>query len=319
MDRISDSYMTSKSVNYLNKNLLTSSKLQEQLASGKNINRASDDPVGLTRLLSISNTLSTDDRYSKNIDSANSELSTTDSVMTNMVGLIQRAQELTTNAANFTNDQNGRDAISKEIDSIMDQMVQLGNTEINGRYIFGGAKTDSAPFTRTGDDVAYTGTPTTSTWQRSIAVADGSTVTVNTNGQNLLGSVSVVSTGPPLPATYSPDSSGIFKTLADLKNNLAASTDTNQLSEIQKRLDDLTDNMNNVLTQQSTVGAVTNRLELTQSRIDERKSIFTQQYSSIQNVDQPTLITQLDSQENVLQASLSVTAKVLQDSLLKYL
>lgn len=319
ISRITSSFLSRQSIFYLNNNLTTLANTQAKLSSGQNINKPSDDPVGLTRILYLANTLSTDDRYARNVQEATAEINTADTVMTNMADLIQRAQELTTQAANFTNNQDGRTAIALEIDQIINQLVQLGNTDIGGKYIFGGKQTDQPPFTRVGDNVVYSGNPPGSDWQRNVGISQGVEVAINTNGQDLLGQSVVTTAGPPLPVTFDPSSGGLFKTLIELKQDLQAGGAPNQLTEIRKRLDELTTDLNTVLGKQAVLGAVGNRLDLTKGRIEERKSILTQQYSSIQDIDMPSTISNLNYQQNVLQASLSVTAKLIQTSLLDYL
>jgi flagellar hook-associated protein 3 FlgL len=320
MNRITSSFLNQQSVFLLNNNLSTLSNTQVKLSSGQNINKPSDDPVGLTRILDLANTLSTDARYARNIDDAISETSTADTALNNMVTLIQRAQELTTQAANFTNNQDGRTAIAQEIDQIINQLVQLGNTDIGGKYIFGGMKTDSPPFTRVGDDIIYSGTPASQNWQRNVEISRSIQLTVNINGDQLLGNAQVTTAGPPLPPVFSGTSQGLFKTLVELKQDLLnGSGEPNQLTEIRNRLDDLTNDMNNVLGKQAIIGAVGNRLTLTQGRIEERKSILTQQYAGIQDINLAETIANLNYQQNVLQASLGVTAKIMQTSLLDFL
>jgi flagellar hook-associated protein 3 FlgL len=320
VNRITSSFLSKQSVFLLNNNLSILSDTQVKLSSGQNINKPSDDPVGLTRILDLANTLRTDDRYARNVQDATSETNTTDTVVSNMVNLVQKVQELATKAANFSNNQDGRTAIAQEIDQIINQMVQLGNTDIGGKYLFGGMKTDSPPFTRTGDNIVYTGTPSAENWQRSVEISRSVQLTVNINGDELLGNVQVTTAGPPIPATFSAGSQGLFKTLIDLKQDLVnGAGQANQLTEIRARLDNLTSDMNNILGKQAIIGAVGNRLELTQGRIDERQSILTQQYSSIQDIDMPKTIADLNYQQNVLQASLGVTAKIMQTSLLDFL
>lgn len=320
INRITSSFLNEQSIFLLNNNLSGLSKTQVRLSSGKNINKPSDDPVGLTRILDLTNTLTTDARYVRNIGEATAEVNTTDTVLSNVVSLIQRAQELTTQAANFTNNQDGRTAIAQEIDQIINQLVQLGNTDIGGKYIFGGMITDSPPFTRVGDDITYTGTPAAQNWQRDVEVSRSVQLTYNLNGDQLLGNVQVTTAGPPLPPTFSAGSQGLFKTLVELKQDLInGDGETNQLTEIRARLDDLTADMNNVLGKQAIIGAIGNRLSLTQGRIDERKSILTQHYASIQDINLPETIADLNYQQNILQASLGVTAKIMQTSLLDFL
>jgi len=317
--RVTSNVLNDQSLYYLNNNMTSLSDLQEKMSSQQNINRPSDDPVGLTSLLNLNTAMAADTRYSSNIDGALTETNTADTVLTNMTNLIQRAQDLATQAANFTNNQDGRNAISLEVDQIINQMVQLGNTDISGKYIFGGFKTDAPPFTRTGDDITYNGTPPTENWQRSAEVSQGIQVPININGDSLLGQAQVATAGPPLPVTFSASSHGLFQTLVNLKQDLSAGGDPAQLSEIRSRLDELTTGLNTILSQQSTVGAITNRLSLTQGRLDDRKSVLTQQYASIQNIDMPKTIANLNQQQNTFQASLSVTGRLLSTSLLDYL
>jgi flagellar hook-associated protein 3 FlgL len=319
INRVTSGLLSQQSLNYLSKNMLSLSQLQEKMSSQQNINQPSDDPVGLTRLLDLSTTMAADDRYANNIDDAVTETNTSDTVLGNMTNLIQRAQELTTQAANFTNNQDGRNAIALEVDQIINQLVQLGNTDIGGKYIFGGFKTDAPPFTRTGDDITYSGTPTTESWQRNTEVAQGIQVPVNINGDTLLGQVQVATPGPPLPVTFNAGSHGLFQTLVNLKQDLQASGDPAQLTEIRTRLDELTTDLNTVLSQQSTVGAISNRLNLTQNRLSERKTVLTQQYASIQDINMPKTIADLNQQQNTFQASLAVTGKLLSTSLLDYI
>lgn len=319
VNRITNSFMSQQSVHFLNNNLNLLSDIQKKISSGQNIIKPSDDPVGLTRILHLSNTLRTDERYGLNIQNAVSEVNTADKALASIVDLVHRAQELTTQAANFTNNQDGRTAVALEIDQIISQLVQIGNTDIGGKYIFGGMRTDNPPFNRTGDVITYTGTPTTQDWQRDVEISRGVTLTMNLNGAALLGQAEITGAATPLPPTFTAGSHGLFKTLVELKADLEADGEPNQLSEIRARLDNLTADMNTVLGQQAVIGAVSNRLELTQGRIDERKSILTQQYASIQDINLPETIANLNHQQNVLEASLSVTARMMQNTLLNFL
>jgi flagellar hook-associated protein 3 FlgL len=317
--RITNGMLSHQAVSHLNTNLSNLSMLQEKLASGKNILKASDDPVGLTRVLDLSNSIRTDEQFRKNIETALAEARTSDSAINNMVDIVHRAQELTTQAANFTNSQDGRTAIALEVDELINQLVQLGNTDIGGKYVFGGFVTDSPPYSRSGDDITYSGTPAGSTWQREVEISKGIETAINVIGKNLLGEVQVTTAGPPLPPAFSAGSSGLFKTMIELKQDLKASTAPNQLSEIRNRLDELTVNMNTLLNNQAILGSVSSRLSLTQTRLADRKAILTQEYSQLQDVDMPRLISSLQQQQNTFDASLSVTGKILQNSLLNYL
>jgi flagellar hook-associated protein 3 FlgL len=323
INRFSNSLLNNQAIHYLNQNMGIVNALQEKLATGKNINRVEDDPIGLTRIFSLSNTIQNDQRFTRNIDEASAEINITDKVLGNMISLVQRTQELTTQASNFTNSQAGRDAIALEISQIIDQMVQLGNTDIGGKYVFGGFKTDQPPFVRNSTyDVSYNGTPPAEPWQRTVEVSDGITLTVNVNGQTLMGAGTVAPAGAPPYFPSVTTGSGLLQTMTELLYDLQSydpALPSAQLPEIRNRLDDLTADMATINGAQSTMGSVANRLELTKSRISERNNLLTKEYASIQNVDMAKLIADLNYQENVFQGSLAITGRVLQTSLLNFL
>ncbi len=316
INRITSGFLTDQSVGFLNNNLRTLSKIQEKLSSGQNINQPSDDPVGLTRILDLSNTLGADSRYARNIEAALAEVSVVDSVLGNMTEMIHRAKELAVQGANYTNNQDGLNAIALEIDEIIKQMVQLGNTNIGGKYVFGGKQTSAPPFDRPAgsNDVNYSGNDPATAWQRRVEISRGVEIEINLNGENLLGQVQTITPAPP-PPVFSAASHGVLKTLMELKLDLEAGDQ----DEIRARLDELDVDLNNILAQQSRIGSITNRLELTLSWIDERKAVFTRQFADIQNIDMPKLISDLNFQETVFQTSLATTARVLQASLLDFL
>ena len=101
----------------------------------------------------------------------------------------------------------------------------------------------------------------------------------------------------------------------DLSHNLR---DEDQVA-IRTRLDELQTDLTDVLRVQTELGSITNRLELTQNRIESRQTVLSQQVAQIQNVDLPELITDLNFQEQVSQASLGVLSNVLTPTLLDFI
>ncbi|MDX2085805.1 MAG: flagellar hook-associated protein FlgL [Candidatus Melainabacteria bacterium] len=310
--RVASSTLHDQAIRYLQNNLGNLGRLQEKVSTGRNINRPSDDPVGLTRILDLKNTLSFDDRYLRNINQALSELNTTDSALSDVTNIVQRALELANQGANATQNDQNRDAIAGEIDQLINQLVQVANTKVGNVYVFSGVRTSTATYTRTGNAVTYNGTPPAQAWQRNVEISSRILLPVNVNGQTVFGNVSTVA-GP--PEAIAAGSSGLFETMMELKLNLQQ----NDPDQVRARLDELQTNLGTVLGQQAIVGATANRLELTMNRLEGRKTIFSRDYAEIQEVDMAKTITDLQFQENIQQASLGVTARVLQPSLLNFL
>ncbi len=185
MYRTSFQGLSQQSLRYLGHNSQTVQMLQKKLATGKSISDMSDSPLKGMQILDLKTILSTDTQYKSNISTALSEVQVTDSAVTSATDLIQRAKELATQGASFGNDQNNMNAIATEIDQLITQMVQLGNTTVGGRYIFGGKQTQTAPFAAAGNDVTYGGNAPGVAWQRQIEVSENTALTYNLNGESV--------------------------------------------------------------------------------------------------------------------------------------
>jgi flagellar hook-associated protein 3 FlgL len=314
INRVSTGYIQSQATRYLTLNQHLLNQLQERIASGKNIQRPSDNPAGANRLLDLNQALSKDAQYLRNIQDARTEMTKSDEAISGLVELMRRAEVLATQAANGTVNQDGRNAIAAEIDSLLDQTLQLGNGTLAGRYLFGGFAGDTAPFARTGNDVTFNGTPSTTVpgFQRTVEMAQGVTIPVNVDGTAVFGSVDVdVVAG----VNTVVGGSGPIRSLMTLKLALEQGNGT----AIRGSLDTLKNNMDTVLGIQAGLGANLNRLELAENRIEQRQVTFTQQVTDIQEVDLAKALSDLNFQQNVFQASLGVSARVLQTSLMDFL
>lgn len=320
--RISTSYQTYQANFYMQENLKRLTDLQQKISSNKNIYQPSDDPVAFNRLMNINSAKAADERYRTNLNAAKAELDTGDGAIKNLIDLVQRAKELTIQAANDTNSGANRNAIATEINSMIDEVVRIGNTQYAGKYIFGGMNTSgivppavtSAPiFDRTATTtVTYSGTGTVAnpSFQRTVEIGPGITVPMNVNGNTLFGTVSP--NGAPPPNTTG---TGIIRTLTELMTNLQA----NNVTDIQARLTDLDTDLTSILNIQSTIGGVASQLELTVNRMDEQSLALQEQYNSVQGVDLAKAISDLNFQQTAYQASLGVTGRLLQVSLLDYI
>ena len=316
--RITNNLLVNSSIDNLRMNLTKLGDLQNKLSSGKNITSPSDDPVGLNRLLGIDEALQKDERYMDNISSAISELNTVDSLLSSTTDIIQRARELTIQASNQTNGPDELSAIGEEIQQLLNQVVSIGNTKFGDKYIFGGLRTTLEPFTVTPmppavveNNVVYEGT-TSPAHAREVEIGTGVTITVNFSGEDVFGQND----------DLGGNQSGLINTLSNLIvqiNEAVASPVTAEYDDIRAIIDDLDTDLDTVLSTQTTVGALVNRLELTENRLEDRKLSLSSEYGSIQDVDLASVISDLNFQEAVFQTSLATTSRVLQPSLLNYL
>src|SRR6476659_497351 len=120
----------------LQTNLTRLQRTQEQLSSGRRLNRPSDSPVDTVNAM----------QYGRNIDDGLSWLNTADTAMTQAYDMVDRVRQLAVQAGNAAMPQDSLDAMAKEVDQIRDGLKQLGNTQYAGKYISGGTRTQTQPF-----------------------------------------------------------------------------------------------------------------------------------------------------------------------------
>jgi flagellar hook-associated protein 3 FlgL len=157
-DRISTGLMHTQSL----ANLMTRQKslatLQVQLATGKKLVTAKDDPVAAGTAVGLDRTLAELERFGKNANNVSNRLSLQENTLTQVGDYMARLVELTTQANNGTLSDDDRHAIAIELRSIQDGLLSLANsTDGNGRYLFAGSADDAVPFTRLAGGVAYHG------------------------------------------------------------------------------------------------------------------------------------------------------------------
>lgn len=127
-------------------------ELQNQAATQKRINKPSDDPLASARVLAARTEERGNQQYIKNINNAKSFLEFSDQSLGELTELLMRAKELAISQANdASGNEQSRQVTASEIEQIFNQSIQIGNRKLGERYIFGGSKTQTAPFSQAGE------------------------------------------------------------------------------------------------------------------------------------------------------------------------
>ncbi|MCE5270079.1 flagellar hook-associated protein FlgL [bacterium] len=180
--RVTQNLLNNTIMNNLNRSVEKLMDIQSKLSSGKRLSSPSDDPVGTASAIRLRAGLSETQQLLRNIDQGETQLNTTDNVLNDMNKILLRAQELAIGQANVTADSNTRAAVSKEINALLNQFVDLLNTRIGNRYIFAGNRTLDTPFLQTDNGVSYTG----DSGEMEIEIESGTTLSTNIPGSLLL-------------------------------------------------------------------------------------------------------------------------------------
>jgi flagellar hook-associated protein 3 FlgL len=274
------------------------SKTQQQLSSGKRITAAEDDPYGSGRAVSLRNDLADIQQYQVNINDASAWAQQTDSSLGNVTDLLQRARELTVQAANGTQNQASLNAISSEMTQIKASLLAEANSTYNGRYIFSGTATNVAPYPSN----AYAGTALPV--QRLIA--PGEIVKVNQDGPAAFG---VQAVGP--PAT---------KNVFDVMDDVIGALTAGNMSVLQTTaLTELDGSFTTALNARTTVGAISNRLDTQRTRMSGQELSVTDLLSKTEDADMAKTLITYSQTQTAYQAALQAGAKIIQPTLMDFL
>jgi flagellar hook-associated protein 3 FlgL len=145
--RITENMLTNNYLGNMRRNLGNMKSLQNQLASGKQIQKASDNPYIASRSMQINMEISYNSQYNENIKDISNWLDTTDTSLAQMGNIFGRVETLLVNAGNGTYSDDERGAIQDEIKEKVNSLSQILNTNFDGSYIFGGTKIDTKPTT----------------------------------------------------------------------------------------------------------------------------------------------------------------------------
>lgn len=296
MGRVTQGMMNTQLLRNLNNNMNRMNNESNQLSTGRKINKPSDDPVGLTFALRYRSELATNEQYQKNVDSALSWLEYTDTTLDQAGSVFQRVRELAVKGANDTNPQEALDSIKSEVGELYNQLVSIGNSQFNGKYVFNGQKTDTIPYSI--DNAAQ---DKTDTYSIQYEIGTGVKLPINVTGEQVFGKAD--------------SADNAFQVLQDLMKALGDGK-TDDVSQLIGKIDS---RMDSFLQVRSDIGAKTNRIELAQSRLKDININLQSLQSKTEDADYAEVITKLQVSENVYQASLSMGAKLISPSLVDFL
>lgn len=110
----------------------------QQLSTGKSLNFPSDAPTDIGLDLATNATIGLEQQADKNLRDSLGELTTTDSSLASLTAVIQSARQLAIQGATDTLTPAQRDAISNQVDALLNQAIGVANTNYGGKFIFAG-------------------------------------------------------------------------------------------------------------------------------------------------------------------------------------
>ncbi len=148
--RVTDSLSANQYISQVRSSQAQIARAQEQIASGKRINRPSDDPRGAGAVIRMRTDQASLDKFKRNTEIASDMLQTADSAIELYERTLDRARSILTQGASSTTNPSGRNVIAQEVESLRAQMLTLANQTNGDQYLFGGTRQEVPPYDANG-------------------------------------------------------------------------------------------------------------------------------------------------------------------------
>ncbi len=281
-------------------------ELQTQLATGKKTAVPSSDIESSLEGLSIKSVLQRQSAYETNLSYVKDRLTIEESVVTSFQDYVYRLKDLAITASSGTFSDEDIGFMKAEAEGVLEELISLSNSrDSQNSYLFSGTATNVQPFQKQADgSIAYKGNSA----ELNIQVDSGYEVQINSSGINLVGQVERITGG-------NPKNLDIFAITKDF----IAALGTNTKADISRSIDEFDELGNQVGGQIANLGIRQNLLEERLEIIEEKKTVYEQLLSNIEDTDYSEAITSLSSDMLALEAAQNTFAKVTQMSLFNFL
>jgi flagellar hook-associated protein 3 FlgL len=269
---------------------------QQQVATGKRISGAGDDPLGTQQAIGEHTTLATLDAYTRTSDSAAARLASADNVLTAYSDKLTAALSTGLSAQGTQINPAARAAASQTIRSLRAALTADLNTTFNGSYLFSGTQAATPAYALVGGVWTYQGDNATT----QVEVERGRTVSVSFDGQSI---------------AKGSDTTDILTALDDLANAIDAGDNT----AIGTGLDAVRRGFDRAQRAQGLLGSDEQGLDAAQARLSALKVAAEGRRSKLEDANMAEAVTKLTQADSAYRAALGAVSTAERQSLLDYL
>lgn len=281
-------------------------KTSNALSSGYQVNSAADAPDQTSALVDLGSQLSTLQTYQTNLSSVLSEAQTGDQTLGTAISLVQNAQSIASQATGLTITPAQMQNMASEIQGIQQQMVTLANTNVAGRYIFGGDQ-GTAPYQYDASS-ATNGVDQLTTQTATYAF-------VNPTGQAIYQPLTATQIFDNQDSTGTPTANNVFVALQSLTTALQ-NNDTTGIQNALSSLDTVSGWLNQ---EQGYYGAAEQRITTEQNTAATHITAVQMGIGAIRDTDMVKAATDLSQETMAQSAAYEAQAAISKKSLFDYL
>lgn len=271
-------------------------RAQAQVATGRRLRTASDDPGAALRAIDGRAEIGTLDAYTRSGDTAQARLSVIDGVLTAMVDTLTEAQATVAQARGTTADQSTREALVAKLQGQRDRLASFLNATYRGTYIFSGSQTQTASYALVAGAWVYQGDAAPVT----VGVGAGRSVTTGLDGRAI---------------AQGADTSNVLAAF----DSLVAAAQTADEASLEAGMASLGRAFDRAVRAQSQVGADLHGLEKERETLTRFRLAAESRVSKDEDADMAKAISQMTQAQTAYQAALGAVGRASKVSLLDYL
>jgi flagellar hook-associated protein 3 FlgL len=302
--RVTNNMMTDSLVRYLTAQNEALYERQTIIASQKRINRPSDDPIGIGKVLDYRQTLSSIEQYENNIQSGQKRLEITEITLDLVDELLQGVRAIAMTEAGGTTE--SRQLTAEQVKNMFDQVLDLANSKLNGDYMFSGYQTRTAPFSRD-ETLATTFDQFTVTYNGDdgdarFIVAQNTEITIDADGQ---------------PLFHNAAAGGI--NIFDAMRDLIVALETDDTAAISAQADLIDHGRKQINNTRAANSPILYQLMTSENHWQNYKPKIQELLAKEEEVDVTQAVVELQSIELAYQTTLATTARITQQGLIDFL
>ena len=310
--RITTNVLVNQTIRDINANLRRLQELQKQISTGKALLKPSDDPIGVSKAMRYTKDIDSSSIYQGNIQDGLNRLRATERVLSDILDIILQIQEIAREGMDVTASTE-RPMLGDFVNSFLEEILHKSNSKFQGKFIFGGMETLSgtgtfpAPFNPVYDSDGYiSGVIQNIDGIDDLVkyeIDDGQYVVVNISGS------------APFQPNGEEGENDLFETIINIRDALK----NNDIDTLTHEVENLDEEYDNILKQNSLVGTRISELENRQIQISEFQINLKESLSSIVDVDLAQAAIEQSYQSFLYQTSIQVGARIIPQSLLDFI
>jgi flagellar hook-associated protein 3 FlgL len=294
------SILNASNLQFLNNLNHTQSQLTEvqgEISSGIAVKTASDAPDQVSAILQLHSDIQQNQKLTQNLTQVQGQVQTADSNLSAGITLLDQIASLATGALSTSSTAGTRAIAAGQVATLMQQMVGISNTTVNGQYIFSGDSSGRPSY-------SYNASSPTGVDRLQISAAtqqaqDGS-------GQSFSIGLSANQIFDARDSADNPAPGNVFKAMNDVRTALL----NNDTTALQTALSSVQGASTYLNQQQGFYGSVENRLTSALSQASSQSVSLQSDLSGRQDVDETKAILEMQQYTITVQAAIAAQSRM---------